>query len=55
MDGELERAWCFKEVTGSFGVGLWKALRLLWELVSSNYLFQSGKWKEDQFLERYML
>ena len=34
------RGWCSKELRGSYGVGgLWKATRLLWELVSSRTLF----------------
>ncbi|KAL6347126.1 hypothetical protein AAG906_012707 [Vitis piasezkii] len=31
-----------KEVRGSYGVGLWKAIRLLWEIVSSRTLFVVG-------------
>ena len=43
-----------KEVRGSYGVGLWKAIRLLWELVFQNSLC-SGQWEKGQVLERQMV
>ncbi|CBI24109.3 hypothetical protein VitviT2T_017099 [Vitis vinifera] len=47
--GELEGGWCSKEVRGSYGVGLWKAIRLLWELVSSRTLFVVGYGRRVKF------
>ena len=47
--GELERGWCSKEVRGSYGVGLWKVIRLLWELVSSRTLFVVGNGRRVKF------
>ena len=52
--GGLEGGWCSKEVRGSYGVGLWKAIRLLWELVFQNSLC-SGQWEKGQVLERQMV
>ena len=38
-----------KEVRGSYGVGLWKAIRLLWEIVSSRTLFVVGNGRRVKF------
>ena len=38
-----------KEVRGSYGVGLWKAIRLLWELVFSRTLFVVGNGRRVKF------
>ncbi|KAL6330269.1 hypothetical protein AAG906_040193 [Vitis piasezkii] len=46
---ELEGDWCSKEVRGSYGVGLWKAIRLLWEFVSSRTLFVVGNGRRVKF------
>ena len=32
---ELEGGWCSKEVKGRYGLGLWKTIKHLWELVFS--------------------
>ena len=34
---------------GTYGVGLWKAIRLLWELVSSRTLFVVGNERRVKF------
>ena len=47
--GELEGGWCSKEVRDNYGVGLWKAIRLLWELVSSRILFVVGNGRRVKF------
>ncbi|RVX08852.1 CRM-domain containing factor CFM2, chloroplastic [Vitis vinifera] len=44
-----KRGWCSKEVRGSYGVGLWKAIRLLWELVSFRTLFVVGNGRRVKF------
>ena len=36
--GEEQKGWCSKEVKGGYGVGLWKAFRKEWFVVS-NRLF----------------
>ena len=46
---ELEGDWCSKEVRGSYGVGLCKAIRLLWELVCSRNLFVVGNGRRVKF------
>ena len=47
--GELEGGWCSKEVRDNYGVGLWKAIRLLWELIFSRILFVVGNGRRVKF------
>ena len=47
--GEMERGWCFKEARGGFGVGLWKTIRKLWDLVSCKLSFSVGNGKKIKF------
>ena len=44
--GDLEGGWCFKEPRGGYGVGLWKTIRKLWDVVSSNSSFSVGNGKK---------
>ena len=45
----MEWGWCSKEVKGSYGVGLWKAVRNLWELVSCRISFTVGNGRRVKF------
>ena len=45
----MEWGWCSKEVKGSYGVGLWKAIRNLWELVSCRISFMVGNGRRVKF------
>ena len=47
---ELEGGWCSKEVKGRYGVGLWKTIRHLWELVFSRVFFIVGNETMVKFL-----
>ena len=46
---DLEGGWCSKEVRGGYGVGLWKTIRKLWDVVSSNSSFSVGNGKMIKF------
>ena len=50
--GEVEGGGCFNEVSESYGVGLWKTIRKLWDLVSCKLSFSVGNGKKDKVLER---
>ena len=45
----MEWGWCSKEVKGSYGVGLWKVVRNLWELVSCRISFTVGNGRRVKF------
>ena len=47
--GDLEEGWCFKEARGGYGVGLWKTIRKLWDLVSCKLSFSVGNGKRIKF------
>jgi hypothetical protein len=38
----LRGGWCFKEVTGPFGVGVWKYMRRGWETFSKFVRYKVG-------------
>ena len=40
--GEEQGGWCSKEVKGGYGVGLWKAIRREWHIVSNRLSFVVG-------------
>ena len=48
--GEVAGGWCSSEVREGYGVGLWKAIRRWWLLVS-NSLFCGWKWEKGEILE----
>jgi hypothetical protein len=39
---EQDGGWCSKEVSGPFGVGLWKHIRQGWDLFARNVRFEVG-------------
>ena len=45
----MEGGWCSKEVRVGYGVGLWKTIRKLWDLVSCKLSFLAGNWKRIKF------
>ena len=47
--GDLEGGWCFKEPRGGYGVGLWKTIRKLWDVISSKLSFSVGNGKRIKF------
>ena len=47
--GNLEGDWCSKEVRGGYGVGLWKTIRKLWDVISSKLSFSVGNGKRIKF------
>ncbi|KAJ9677520.1 hypothetical protein PVL29_022489 [Vitis rotundifolia] len=59
--GVDEAGWCSKEVRGTYGVGVWKAIRKDWEIIRSRSRFIIGNgrkvkfwkdvWCEDQALK----
>jgi hypothetical protein len=61
----LGGGWCFKEVTGPYGVGVWKSLRIGWEDISKlvKYEVRDGSmvwfwhdlWCGEQPLKFYFL
>jgi hypothetical protein len=38
----IRGGWCSKEVTGTFGVGVWKHIRRAWEKISKFVRFEVG-------------
>ena len=40
--GEEERGWCTREVSGRYGVGLWKAIRKEWLFLIGRLAYQVG-------------
>ena len=46
---EVEGDWCSNEARGGYGVGLWKAIRKLWDLVSCRLSFLVGNGKRIKF------
>ena len=58
--GEKEGGWRTCEVEGAFGVGLWKAIRMDWDIVEKgmNYVVGNGrrvKFWEDRWCEEEAL
>ena len=47
--GEEQGGWCSKEVRGGFSVGLWKAIRREWIVVSSMLSFVVGNGQRVKF------
>ncbi|RVW24939.1 hypothetical protein CK203_079533 [Vitis vinifera] len=47
--GDLEGGWCSKEARGGYGVGLWKTIRKLRDLVSCKLSFSVGNRKRIKF------
>lgn len=45
----MEGGWCSKEARGNYGVGLWKAIRLFWELISTKTSFSVGNRRRVKF------
>ena len=41
--------WCSKEVRGGYGVGLWKAIRRKWHVVSNRLSFVVGNGQRVRF------
>ena len=46
---EEQGGWCSKEVRGGYGVGLWKAIRREWHVVSSRLSFVVGNGQMVKF------
>ena len=40
--GEEEGGWCTREVSGRYGVGLWKAIRKEWLLLNGGLAYHVG-------------
>jgi len=38
----LKSGWCFKEVGGSFGVGVWKGIRRGWDAFATHVRYAVG-------------
>ena len=47
--GEEQGRWCFKEVRGGYGVGLWKATMIEWRVISSRLSFVVGNGQRVKF------
>ena len=47
--GEEQGGWCSKEVKGGYGVGLWKAIRREWYIVSNRLSFVVGNGQRVRF------
>ena len=47
--GKEQRGWCSKEVKGGYGVGLWKAFRKEWFVVSNRLFFVVGNGQRVKF------
>ena len=47
--GEEQGGWCSKEVRSGYGVGLWKAIRREWHVVSSRLSFVVGNGQRLKF------
>ena len=47
--GEMEGGWCSKEVRGGYGIGLWKVIRKLWDLVFCRVSFSVRNGKRIKF------
>ena len=43
--------WCTEMVTDTYGVGVWRTTRNLWQLME-DYLPQGWQWSKDKILER---
>ena len=47
--GEEERGWRSHVVRGSFGVGLWKAIRRGWDVIGDNLVYSVGNSRRVKF------
>ncbi|RVW17454.1 Transposon TX1 uncharacterized 149 kDa protein [Vitis vinifera] len=47
--GEDRGGWCSREVREAHGMGLWKGIRMDWELVGDRMLFIVGNWWRVRF------
>ena len=47
--GEDKGGWCSREVREAHGVGLWKGIRMDWELVGTRILFIVGNGRRVRF------
>ena len=41
--------WRFCDVRGSFGVGLWKAIRRVWDVIGNNMVYHVGDGRRVRF------
>ena len=39
---EERGGWCSREVRGVYGVGLWKGIRMVWDIVGTRISFSVG-------------
>ncbi|RVW63723.1 putative ribonuclease H protein [Vitis vinifera] len=47
--GEEEGGWCTRVISGSYGVGLWKAIRMEWFCLNNRLTFQVGCGRRVRF------
>ncbi|RVW58987.1 hypothetical protein CK203_110732 [Vitis vinifera] len=49
--GEEEGGWRSCVVRGSFGVGLWKAIRRVWDVIGDNMVYSMGNGRREAWVE----
>ena len=47
--GEEQGSWCSKEMRSGYGVGLWKAIRKEWHVLSNRISFMVGSGQRMRF------